>query len=237
MITLIVKEPGQVDKAFDYRGSLLVIGRGEDAGLMLPNVSVSRRHACIRARGRAAVLEDLLSENGIGVNGVTAREHTLAVGDTFQVGRYSLVFLGVDVQSPVHNGMSVEDMPRFHARETKAVEEATYRFTPDMVKKFMASNRLSKGGMLVTTVGPETRWLLGEGSHAVGRSGCSIEARGFFWGSQAAEVRWTGTAHQLKKTTPLGTLKVNGRGLSERQLQEGDEVQIGGTRLRYVVKD
>ncbi len=237
MITLVVKEPGQNDKAFEYRGSMLVIGRSEDAGLVLPNVSVSRRHACIKAKRGGAVLEDLFSENGIVVNGVAAKEHDLSFGDTFQIGRYGIVFIGVDANAPVYNGKLVEDMPRFHARETKAVQDATYRFTPDMVKKFMESSRLSKGGALVATQGEETTWILGEGTHTVGRSGTTIEARGFFWGNQAAEVRWTGTAHHVKKVTPLGTLKVNDRKVSERQLKEGDELQIGWSRYRYVVKD
>jgi pSer/pThr/pTyr-binding forkhead associated (FHA) protein len=237
MITLVVKEPGQNDKAFEYRGSMLVIGRSEGAGLVLPNVSVSRRHARIKSERGGAMIEDLFSENGIVVNGVTAKEHDLSPGDTFQVGRYSIVFVGLDTPASVYNGMLVDDMPRFHARETKAEEEATYRFTPDMVKKFMASSRLSKGGALVTTQGEETAWVLGEGAHSVGRSGATIEARGFYWGNQAAEVRWTGTAHRIKKLTPWGTLKVNGRTISERQLQEGDDLQIGRSKFRYVVRD
>jgi pSer/pThr/pTyr-binding forkhead associated (FHA) protein len=237
MITLVVKEPGQNDKAFEYRGSILVIGRSEDSGLMLPNVSVSRRHACIKATSRGVILEDLFSENGIVVNGVTSKRHELSPGDTFRVGRYGVVFLGVDLTSPEHGGKALDEMPRFHPRETKAIQEATYRFTPDMVKKFLASSRLSKGGALVATVGQETVWMLGEGSHTVGRTGASIEAKGFFWGAIAAEVRWTGTAHRIKKLTPFGILKVNNRKLIERQLKEGDEVQIGRTRFRYIVKE
>ncbi len=237
MITLVVKEPGQNDKAFEYRGSMLVIGRSEDAGLVLPNVSVSRRHACVKAKRGAAVLEDLFSENGIVVNGITAKEHELSPGDTFQVGRYGIVFVGVDANAPVYKGQLVDEMPRFHARETKAVQDATYRFTPDMVKKFMESSRLSKGGALVSTQGQETTWVLGEGANSVGRTGTSVEARGFFWGNQAAEVRWTGTAHHIKKLTPWGTLKVNGRKVSERQLKEGDELQVGRSKFRYVVKE
>jgi len=91
MITLVVKEPGQNDKVFEYRGTMLVIGRSEDAGLMLPNVSVSRRHCCVKARGNDAILEDLFSENGIMVNGTAKKEHILASGDSFVVGRYTVV--------------------------------------------------------------------------------------------------------------------------------------------------
>ncbi len=237
MITLVVKEPGQNDKVFEYRGTMLVIGRSEDAGLMLPNVSVSRRHCCVKARGNDAILEDLFSENGIMVNGTAKKEHILASGDSFVVGRYTVVFVALDEPSPIYQGKPVETMPRFLPKEARAVQDATYRFTPDMVKKFMESSRLAKGGCLVTTVGEEFSTVLGEGTSAVGRAGCAIVAKGFYWGPRAAEVSWTGTAHHIKKITPWGTLKVNGRKVAERRLREGDELQIGRSRFRYAVDE
>lgn len=237
MITLVIKEPGQQDRAFEYPGSILVIGRSESAGLVLSNVSVSRRHACIKFRNGAAVLEDLFSENGIAVNGVKSKEHELSSGDNFQIGRYGVVFVGLDLRAPVHNGKLVADMPRFEARKTPAEDDATYRFTPDMVKKLAESLRLSKGGALVGVKGEESTWTLGERTHTLGGAGCGLEARGLFWGNIAAEVRWTGTAHHLKKITPWGTLKVNGRSVLEHQLREGDELKVGGSGYVYVVRD
>ena len=53
----------------------------------------------------------------------------------------------------------------------------------------------------------------------------------------AAEIRWTGTAHHLKKVTPWGAMKVNGRDVTEHQLRERDELKVGGSRYVYVVRD
>ena len=237
MITLVIKEPGQNDRAFDHQGSMLIIGRSEDSGLVLPNVSVSRRHASIKLVGGTALLEDLLSENGIVVNGESMTKHELSPGDTFQIGRYGIVFVGLDGKALVHNGQLIDEMPRFLVQETKTVQESTYRFPPDMVKKLKASTRLSKGGVLVSEEEEARAWALGEGSVSVGGKGATIEVGGLFWGDQAAEISWTGTAHHVKKLTPWGTFKVNGQDMTERQLKEGDQVQIGKTRFRYIVQD
>lgn len=237
MITLVVKEPGQADRVFQQDGQTLVIGRAEDSDLVLPNISVSRQHASITASPDGAQLEDLFSENGIMVNGIQAKKQSLQPGDTFQVGRYSIVFVATNDQAPVYNGRLTETMPQFHSRESINVQDPTYRYSPEMVKKLMASRRLSTNAGLLNENDADTLWRLGEGTRTLGRLGSTIEIQGLFLGKTAAEISWTGTGHQIKKVTTWGTLKVNDRKVTERLLQEGDVLQIGSSQFHYVVKE
>ena len=61
----------QIDgyRVFDINKDRIVIGRGEDADLMLPNISVSRHHAEVSIQGNQAFIQDLDSSNGTVLNG------------------------------------------------------------------------------------------------------------------------------------------------------------------------
>jgi pSer/pThr/pTyr-binding forkhead associated (FHA) protein len=69
-----------------------VFGRGSQAGIELPDKSVSRRHAEIRVEGDQLSIRDLGSTNGTRLNGqlITAWR-TLRDGDEIQLGDLPLV--------------------------------------------------------------------------------------------------------------------------------------------------
>lgn len=63
-----------------------VIGRGADADVRIRDASVSRRHAAISVVGRAVVVEDLNSTNGILLNGRKITRETLTDGAELRLG-------------------------------------------------------------------------------------------------------------------------------------------------------
>ncbi len=70
-------------------GIRMVIGRHSGCDLILPDVSISRRHAVFKARGKVVVFEDQGSRNGSCVNGeVVTKPTVLHTGDTITVGPY-----------------------------------------------------------------------------------------------------------------------------------------------------
>ncbi|MHC1559180.1 FHA domain-containing protein [Actinomycetospora sp. C-140] len=69
-----------------------VIGRGEDAHVVLADISVSRRHFVVEWDGRHATLSDRWSTSGTLVNGVPTQTCRLADGDTIRVGHSTLHF-------------------------------------------------------------------------------------------------------------------------------------------------
>jgi len=71
----------------------LVIGRGEEADLRVPDRGASRAHCRIRPAARGFSLEDLGSKNGTLVNGLPVKETALRLGDVFQVGGHAFQVL------------------------------------------------------------------------------------------------------------------------------------------------
>ena len=66
------------------------IGRGDDADLVLPNVSVSRVHAIIQKQGEDYWIKDNESQNGFRINQQYTKEHRLSSGDEIQVVLFRL---------------------------------------------------------------------------------------------------------------------------------------------------
>ncbi len=75
-------------------GSPLMIGRGADADVMLPDPLVSRHHARLAPRGGRLVVSDLGSTNGTRVNGDVVREAVVGPGDQIDVGSSRLEIMG-----------------------------------------------------------------------------------------------------------------------------------------------
>jgi phosphoserine phosphatase RsbU/P len=64
----------------------VVVGRAQDAQLMLDSGAVSRRHARLVRAGGTYRIEDLESANGVYVNGERTTQRELADGDSLQIG-------------------------------------------------------------------------------------------------------------------------------------------------------
>ncbi len=67
------------------------IGRGNENEIVLPDFSVSRRHASIRREAEGWTVHDLGSTNGIQVNRISVRRALLRPGDKIKVGIFELV--------------------------------------------------------------------------------------------------------------------------------------------------
>jgi hypothetical protein len=76
------------------RGDITVIGRGADADVRISDASVSRRHAQITVVGRAVVVEDLGSTNGLTLNGRKITRETLSDGDELRLGAATVRYWG-----------------------------------------------------------------------------------------------------------------------------------------------
>jgi hypothetical protein len=70
----------------------MVVGRGADADLRLPDTGVSRSHAELRVEGDTVRVVDLGSTNGTTVNGRPVDSAVLHDGDRIEVGATPMVF-------------------------------------------------------------------------------------------------------------------------------------------------
>ncbi|MBP1643211.1 MAG: transporter ATP-binding/permease protein, partial [Acidobacteria bacterium] len=66
------------------------IGRGVENDVVLPDFSVSRRHAAFRLDPDGWAIHDLESTNGVQVNRVTVRKALVRPGDLVKVGIFEL---------------------------------------------------------------------------------------------------------------------------------------------------
>jgi len=93
-LTLVLRSSegtsGGAEPALTFDGERVVIGRGPNCDVRLPDPSVSHRHASVRANGSEYVLVDEKSSNGTFVGGARLTPHSprpLKHGELFRVGR------------------------------------------------------------------------------------------------------------------------------------------------------
>ena len=77
-------------------GTRFVIGRGEDAHLVLNHVDVSRAHLELVRDLDGTLARDLASKNGLEVNGRKLRERRLRHGDVIRLGGSDIVYQDPD---------------------------------------------------------------------------------------------------------------------------------------------
>ena len=85
-VTLMLYLPSAVEAVVLNLGQKVVLGRGRDADVVVPQPSLSRRHARFELREDGVWLEDLDSTNGIRVNGEQVQRSKVRPGDDVQLG-------------------------------------------------------------------------------------------------------------------------------------------------------
>lgn len=93
LLVVLGEGPG---RAFPIE-SAVTIGRGAECEVMLPDASVSRRHARVTRNpdGRLHI-QDLASRNGTAVNGIPVTSRVLTIGDRIQLGSRVVLLLTHD---------------------------------------------------------------------------------------------------------------------------------------------
>jgi DNA-binding winged helix-turn-helix (wHTH) protein len=106
---LIVNEGELAGQRWTLAKDEMVIGRGSDADIVLPERQVSRHHSKIHYRDGRYLLEDLTSKNGTFLNGQqVSGTAPLQDGDEIQIALcVRLLFVGTDATVPLSF-----DMPR-----------------------------------------------------------------------------------------------------------------------------
>lgn len=83
---------GQVERSLTLLLDEIRIGRLPESEIVLPQASVSRRHARIRREGGRFLVEDLGSMNGVHFAGRRIMKAELAPGDRLRIEDYEIVF-------------------------------------------------------------------------------------------------------------------------------------------------
>jgi len=127
----------------------LVVGRASDAGIVLVEEMVSRRHARFLLSGAELTIEDLGSTNGTFVNGEKIQRITLKEGDRVLIGTSILKVVSAETAAASRRKMEPprpSTAPRGPARSMSgAIEEIPL---PDLLQLLGTSK---KSGVLVIT--------------------------------------------------------------------------------------
>ena len=111
-----------------------VVGRGADAGVVVDDPQVSRRHATIQLQSDVLSITDLGSRNGTIINGRALRGETarIATGDTIEIGACQLIVA-------THSGRTTTAQPRAAGTESVDVVLAD----PEMARVYASARKVA----------------------------------------------------------------------------------------------
>ncbi len=94
MPKMIVSIDGVVIKEVQLTKDRTTLGRRPYNDVVIDNLAISGEHAVFQMAGSDVFIEDLNSTNGTYVNGKAAKKQQLQNGDTVEVGKYKIKFVG-----------------------------------------------------------------------------------------------------------------------------------------------
>ena len=219
-------------RVFDLDQTSIVVGRGEDADILIDNPSMSRRHAEFRQESDGWVVQDLGSSNGTFI-GEERLEGPRAVQEGTEVafGKFSIVFgkaVGQDEAAPAAAREAV-------AAPSMAAVEGTMHIKGHEVKELLKDAERKRRAHLVWESGGQ------RGQHYLSEAPAAL-----FGTDDLCDVRVpTGPKHHLlimntkeacdvRWLAAFGGIKVNGQSTKKASLKDGDVVEAKGLKLTFV---
>ena len=225
MFRITLSLGGTVVRKYPFEKDSVTIGRDADCDISIDNVAVSRNHAGITLSDGEYVLEDLQSGNGTFVNGAKIVTHVLQPGDSFVIGKYSLLF------EPVSD---VEAVVRESARKAGG-EDATFRLDRRELEKLIGKAGKGEGKASLIPEGGGNPVPLNRPWHFAGSSSDStIAASGAFVAPRIALfLKEEGGYRLVRVGGKFGKVTVNGQDVDTRVLRVGDVVDLCGKRYQF----
>ncbi len=197
-----------------------IIGRGEEAHLLLADEGVSRRHAAIREADGTWTVESL-SKNGTLVDGAPVERASLNDGARISIGPFKAVFSA----GPGVSADATRTVSRDPTR-VLAVEDEGRRLVVER-------------GELEAIEGPDKgrRWKIAHERVVIGKApGCDVELTDSYVSSQHARVENGAAGFRLRDLGSTNGTTVDGVRASDSLLPPDSEIRLGRTALRFVVK-
>ena len=235
MSKLLIKLTGQQNQLYVIEQPRTSVGRGDEADLILPNLSVSREHAIIEVTEQGVFITDLNSQNGITVDGTaipSEERHLLQSKKEIQIGNFTLIFLSDTQEDRFYRGRAITYLPKYDPKKQKGTADSTFKLTPTQAAAMLVEKSRMNHGCVTDSENrhyfPETNPLTFGGRTA------SVRVDGWFIRGVVATIRWDKKRHVLEKNGGiLVSVQVNGNGISRQVLNEGDRIQIGSSVFTY----
>ncbi len=210
--------PPDDEVVYEFDQDRILIGRGRGADVCLPHRAVSLRHATIELSGARYTLVDHGSTNGTRVSDarlVPGRAKPLRDGDRIELGGFAIVFRsGVAVSAPTSS------------ERTASLARRLARGASDPRPSLTVLNGEDEG-LTVPLPEPPARFVIGRGES------CEITLRDADASREHAELEVALDGVRVRDLDSKNGVLVSGRAVRERLLDDGDEVRIGATVLRF----
>ena len=238
MAKLILKLKEVMLDEFPIVNSAMTIGRVTGNDIVIDNLAVSRQHARIRQDGPDYWIEDLESGNGVLVNDEPIIKAILRDQDEILVGKHTLVFVS-EAQAP-------SGKPANRAAD---LAEATVilnpKTRPELARRSgnqaaIESEQPGLEGELVLLAGGtgQDRIPLTQRTTVGGKSATAdIRLKGWLIGPRAFMISQKPSGFVITHGDGRRMTRVNGEVVSgQRELQDGDLITIGATKLKFTSK-
>jgi pSer/pThr/pTyr-binding forkhead associated (FHA) protein len=201
----------------------ITLGRDKSCQVVLAQQAVSRNHARISQEGNLYFLEDLGSAYGTQINGKPlpkGEKHRLRNGDIFAIAQFDVTFT------------HVADLP------ADVRSEKTSFVARSLVKDAVRGIKSGEGPYLRIMNGPREgeRIELNDAHEIViGRDETAdIVFKDDLVSRRHVKFRRDWSGSHVEDLGSRNGIKVNKKKVNRKTLKEGDEVEVGGTRLLYV---
>jgi hypothetical protein len=227
MFRITLSMGGSVVKKYPFPDKTqITVGRDADCDISIDNVAVSRRHCTVTQVDDQWMLEDLQSGNGTFFNGQRVQTHSLGSGESFVIGKYSLLFEVLD---------DAEQAVKETLKKAGG-EDVTFRLDRKELDKLIG--KAARGGEARGSLVPEGGGApipLTRPYHFAGStSDCTIPAAGPFVAPRVVLfVREEGGFRAVRVGGKFGKVTVNNQDLDSRVLREGDVISICGKRFQF----
>ena len=218
---------GGFGKAFRYEveEGETVVGRETDVDLVLPNNSVSRKHAKLIREGQTIRIEDLGSRNGILVNSQRVERAEIEDGDVVSIGRFQ--FTRIAASETLYEGRYIEYLDAYSPAATSSRNKT---ITHDEGEKTGSTEPAV--ARLELADDPARFWQLGTDAVTIGGDGL-IEVGGMFSGGVVADIVLQADGALLTKRKAFASVKFDGKSVKSVSIRPNESFQVGDTTFVF----
>jgi len=201
------------------------IGRDESADIMVPLSFVSRNHANLSIKQEKLYIEDANSSNGTFVNDERVKSCELHNNDEVRLDEFSFTVIGPEEKN--------KEKPRTVVRDDSSkAKPPIKRTTKSQKKPILASEKVflhdidkNSAGKVYEIVRKNNHLskMLG---HHISTSDTSVSAR-------HVHLKETDLGWEVINNGAADGLLINSKMQIRAILQDGDEITVGGTRLKF----
>lgn len=219
MPKLIVSIDGVVVKDVTLAKDRTTLGRRPYNDIVVDNLAISGEHAVLHMIGSDVYLEDLNSTNGTYVNGRAIKKQALEHNDIVEVGKYKIRFLA---GNPAETGESMA-APRPPA-STPSSGPIPLSSAPTVQSPLGGGTAGTAVMRVLSGTGAGRELTLQKVVTTIGKPGVAVAAV-------------TRRLHGYVVAPIDGGTVLNGEPLGSEAvaLQDGDVLELGGTRMQFVI--